>query len=129
MLKALYQNQDERLFSHMKAFFASIPYQLHQPSEKYYHSLFFVLFRLMGCRIAVETPHHLGRLDAMIELSDRILIFEFKLNQSADIALQQIHTKQYYQPYQALGKTIILFGVNFNTTQRNIVDWVSQTLT
>jgi hypothetical protein len=126
MLNALYDHEDERLFTQLKAFFASIPYHLHKPSESYYHSLFFTLFRLMGCRISAETSIHLGRLDAMIELPDRILIFEFKLNQSAEVALKQIHDKQYYQPYQALGKTIVLFGVSFNIKKRNIVEWVRQ---
>ena len=55
------------------------------------------------------------------------MIFEFKLNQSAEIALQQIRDKQYAQRYQAEGKEMLLFGVNFDTTERNIVEWKKET--
>jgi hypothetical protein len=66
-------------------------------------------------------------MDAILELKNRVLIFEFKLDKSADIALQQIHDKQYYQPYQSSGKEIVFFGVNFDTKQRNITEWKVET--
>jgi hypothetical protein len=117
------------MFTTLQSFFASIPYELHQPTEKYYQSLFYLIFHLVGYRTNAEVSSNRGRMDAVLELKDRVLIFEFKLNQSAEVALKQIHDKQYYQRYQNLNKSITLFGVNFDTTQRNIVDWVSQTLT
>ncbi len=112
-----------QMFEVLKTFFAVIPYQLHQPTEKYYHSLFYLIMHLVGYRVNAEVSTHRGRIDAVLVLKDRVLIFEFKLNQSADVALQQIHDKQYAQPYQQSGKPVLLFGVNFDTTARNIVEW------
>ena len=79
-------------------------------------------------RIGVEVHSNIGRIDAVIELKDRILIFEFKLDQSADIALKQIHEKKYAEPYQNSGKTIQLLGVSFSIKERNIIDWKSEIL-
>jgi hypothetical protein len=117
-----------QMFQSLQTFLAVIPYQLHQPTEKYYHSMFYLVFHLIGYRMSAEVSTNRGRMDAVLELKDRILIFEFKLNQSADIALQQIKDKQYAQRYQNQDKPIECFGVNFDTTLRNIVEWKQLTL-
>ena len=118
----------DKMFSALKTFYAVIPYELYQDNEKHYQTIFYLIFHLVGCRVNAEVSTNRGRMDAILELKDRILIFEFKLNKSADTALQQIHDKQYYQYYQSLSKTIVLFGVNFDTTQRNITEWKSETI-
>ncbi len=128
MIAALKKMDYEGVFEVLKSFFASIPYQLHQATEKYYHSLFYLIMHLVGYRVNAEVSTHRGRIDAVLVLKDRVLIFEFKLNQSADVALQQIHDKHYAQAYQQSGKPVILFGVNFDTTARNIVEWKMQTI-
>lgn len=128
LIKAIYANEYEKFFTILKRFFSAIPYQLHSPTEKYYHSLFYLIFHLIGYRVNAEVATHDGRIDAVMEFKNVILIFEFKLNQSASIALQQIHDKKYYAPYQNSSKKIILFGVNFDTTEKNITEWVSEEL-
>lgn len=118
----------EKMFSALKIFYAAIPYELHRATENHYQTIFYLIFHLVGYRVNAEVSTNFGRMDAILELKDRVLIFEFKLNQSAKIALQQIHDKQYYQSYQLLGKTIILFGVNLDTEKRNISEWKSEAI-
>ena len=43
-----------------------------------------------------------------------------KINSTADIALQQIRERKYYQAYELLGKKIILVGIAFDTELNNI---------
>ncbi len=43
-------------------------------------------------------------------------IVEIKFNQSAQIALEQIKTKRYYEPFIDQNKPIILMGLNFSKT-------------
>ena len=123
MARAIRDGNYSEFFKELKSFLASIPYDLHQPSEGYYHSIFYLIFHLLGYRIGAEVHTNLGRIDAVIELPDQILIFEFKLNQSAEVALKQIHDKQYYAPYVNMGKAIVLFGVEFSTELRNVKAW------
>ena len=62
----------------------------------------------------------------MIELDQRIFLFEFKLDGSADEALQQIVHTDYHRKYQLHGKPITLIGANFDSSQRKIGEWTSQ---
>jgi hypothetical protein len=78
---------------------------------------------LLGSYIHSEIHTNKGSIDAVIEQEGCILIFEFKINKSADVALQTILDKKYPEKYQNSGKVIQLFGVNFSTKDRNIADW------
>jgi small basic protein len=57
-----------------------------------------------------------------------IFIFEFKFNETAAIAFQQILDKQYANKYRASGKRIVGIGVNFSQEKRCIDDWENDTL-
>ena len=54
-----------------------------------------------------------------------VYIFEFKLDGSAQEALQQIQDKGYARPYEADGRTVNLIGVNFSSETGTIGDWVA----
>lgn len=41
----------------------------------------------------------------------------------AQIAIEQIRAKQYDLPFRNRGKTIVLMGIAFDQTQRNINEW------
>ena len=63
------------------------------------------------------------RIDLVVELPDKVYIIEFKCNQSATAALQQIRDKGYAEPYKQRGKRIILLGLNFSTEECNLAEW------
>lgn len=121
-------NQDlNSFFEVLKVLYANIDYDLQIASEKYYQTIFFLIFKLIGLQIHGEVKTNKGRIDAVIELDDHVYIFEFKINQSAAIALDQIHTTEYYQKYQLHNKAITSVGANFDTELRTISDWASET--
>ncbi|MFT5163907.1 MAG: hypothetical protein ACI9FJ_002504, partial [Alteromonadaceae bacterium] len=66
---------------------------------------------------------------AIAASSNIIYIIEFKLNDTKEAALQQIHDKQHAQKYLKSGKEIILLGVEFDQQTRNIGEFVQQHLT
>ena len=67
-----------------------------------------------------------GRIDAVVELKEAIFLFEFKLDGSADEALRQIITREYYQKYSLKGKPVTLVGVNFDSRKREVAEWRSE---
>jgi hypothetical protein len=69
-----------------------------------------------------------GRSDAVVHTKTHTFIFEFKLDESPEIALQQIIYKDYAQAFRHNNKEIIGIGINFTTEKRNIDGWVSQFL-
>ena len=75
--------------------------------------------------IYTEVEHHTshGRIDMLIKTADYIYIIEFKLDKSADEALQQIEDKQYAKPFEHDGRTIYEIGVNFSSKTRQIEEW------
>ena len=105
------------------SFFANIDYDLHLANEKYYQSIFYMIFLLLGLRTAAEIKTSSGRIDAVIELESRIFIFEFKLGGTAAIALQQSKDKAYAAKYRLHGKPITLVGANFDYQARKLTAW------
>ncbi len=69
--------------------------------------------KLVGTRIQAEVVVSGGRADAVAETGAGVFVFEFKYNQSPQVALEQIHAKGYHKPYMNLGKNVVLVGLNF----------------
>jgi hypothetical protein len=112
----------------MKSFFDNIPCDIQIESEKYYQTIFFIIFRLIGLFIEAEARTSIGRIDAVAQTEKYVYIFEFKLNRSSAEALKQIHDREYYQKYLGSGREIILIGAKFSTKKHNIADWKTEVL-
>lgn len=67
-----------------------------------------------------------GRADMVLKTDKFIYVMEFKLNGSVDVALKQIEEKKYALPYESDGRKIFRIGVNFDTTQHNILEWKAE---
>lgn len=126
LIDALQAHQLKQFFTILDIFFANVPYNIHLKHEKYYQSLFFLIFKLLGMRIDAEVSTNEGRIDAVIEDTTQIFLFEFKLDGTADEALTQIKANQYYQKYRLAGKPITLIGANFDSEKRKITAWKSE---
>jgi hypothetical protein len=112
----------------IKHFFDNIPCDIQIENEKYYQTIFFIIFRLIGLFIEAEARTSIGRIDAVAQTVKYVYIFEFKLNRSSAEALKQIHDKEYYQKYLGSGREIILIGAKFSTKKHNIADWKTEVL-
>jgi hypothetical protein len=122
--KMLNAGELDKVMSTLQSMFKTLPYFLpeHYP-EKFFHAAIHLLFAYMGISVHSEVCTSDGRVDAMVETMDRVYLFEFKLDESAEIALAQIHKKQYYQAFWAKGKPLIGVGVNFASGSKNIEEW------
>jgi hypothetical protein len=120
---ALRRKDWAQFFAVLRFFFADIPYNLHIKREKYYQSMFYLIFKLMGLQIDAEVKTNRGRIDAVIETEEAVFIFEFKLDGSAEDALAQIKARGYEEKYGLRG-TVYLVGADFSTQERGVVDWL-----
>lgn len=118
----------------LTAFLASIPYSMRRKSnelerERYFQYTFYLLLRLMSVyTVFVEQVQSEGRVDCIVETPKFVYIFEFKLDGSAQEALQQIQDKGYARPYEAERRNVNLIGVNFSSETGTISDWVEITV-
>jgi hypothetical protein len=119
------QSEDfEAFFDTMTAIFASIPYTINtKRDEAYFHTIFYLMISASGADADCETLTSEGRIDLSVEFPEKVYIIEFKCNQDAETAIQQIRDKRYADRYRQSGKKIILIGINFSTEQRNLADW------
>lgn len=121
--EALQAADFDQAFAILRAFFASIPYDIQMPQERYYQTVFYLVFRLLGLQTGVEVRSSRGRADAIVELAEGVFIFEFKLEGTPADALAQIRRQGYAEPYLGSLKPVYLIGVRFDLTQRTIAGW------
>lgn len=122
-IRDLLKGDVESCLERTRSFFASIPNDLDNKTEKHYQTIFYLLFRLMGQYVDTEVKSATGRADAVVKLTDAIYVFEFKFDGTPEEALTQIDNKQYAVPYQADGRKIVKIGVNFDSATRTIGEW------
>jgi hypothetical protein len=97
-----------------------IPYDIQIGNEKYYHSLFLSWMNVMGFKAQGEVLTGHGRIDAVLEQSDTIVVCELKYHSKTKTvtllrhAIKQIHDKNYYGKYLGKGKKIVLLSLAFS---------------
>jgi hypothetical protein len=78
----------------------------------------------MGFYVRAEYHTSQGRIDMVLQTADHTYVMEFKLDGTAEEALQQINDKSYTLPFECDGRQIVKIGVNFSSTTRNIERWI-----
>jgi hypothetical protein len=116
-------------FDVLGVFFAGIPYDIQLPQERYYQTIFYLVFKLLGLRVSAEVRSSRGRTDMVLELADAVYLFEFKLDAGAAEALDQIKQRGYAAPYRGGGRPVYLVGVAFDRSRRVLADWQVEILT
>ncbi len=124
LVDALLANDLEKVFNKvLKVFYAKVEYDIKIPHEKYYQTIFYIIFMMLGVRIKTEVKTNDGRMDAVVKTDTHIYIFEFKLDKSTKVALKQIKEKEYYNRYLLDKKILVCVGVNFDSSSGVISDW------
>jgi hypothetical protein len=124
--KDLINGNIEEFMTAIRAFFASIPYDLSDQTERHYQLVFYLIFTLMGQFVQTEVKSARGRADAVVKTADTVYVFEFKMdeNATAEKALAQINDKGYLIPYTADGRKLVKIGVEFSAEERGLSRWI-----
>jgi hypothetical protein len=111
-------------FHRLSSLFADTPYELVKDLENHYQNVIFIVSKLMGFYVKAEYHTSQGRIDLMLQTQDYTYVMEFKLNGTAEEALQQITDKNYTLPFENGDRKLVKVGVNFSSTTRNIDRWL-----
>lgn len=114
----------DSFFRRLQSFFADTPYELVRDLELHYQNVLFIVFKLMGFYTKVEYHTSEGRVDLVLQTDKYIYVMEFKLEGTAEEALEQINEKHYAQPFEADVRKLFKVGVNFSSQTRNIERWI-----
>ena len=116
--------QPDAFLRRLQSFFADTPYELIRDLEVHYQNVLFIVFRLVGFYVKAEYHTSEGRVDLVLQTDRYIYVMEFKLEGSAEEALQQIETKHYARPFEADSRQLFKIGINFDNNTRNIERWI-----
>lgn len=114
----------ESFMKRLDALFADGDYQVMGDAELYFQNAVWIIFKMIGFYCEVERHTTDGRMDMLIKTQGYIYIIEFKLDKSAEEALQQIKEKQYTKPFEQEKRQVYKIGINFSTKTRRIEGWM-----
>jgi hypothetical protein len=114
----------DAFFRRLQSFFADTPYELVKDLELHYQNVLFIVFKLVGFYVKAEYHTSEGRIDLLLQTDKYIYVMEFKLEGTAEEALQQIEDKQYALPFAQDSRKLFKIGVNFSNQSRNIEKWI-----
>jgi hypothetical protein len=114
----------DSFFRRLQSFFADTTYEAIREQELHYENVLFIVFKLVGFYTQVEYHTSKGRIDLVLQTDKFIYVIEFKLDGTAEEALQQIHEKHYALPFASDRRKLFKIGVNFSAETRNIEKWI-----
>lgn len=93
--------------------------------ERYFHYTFYLIMRLISVyTVYTEKVQSHGRVDCIVETPGYVYIFEFKLDGTADEALQQIEDKGYAREYEVDKRKLYKIGAVFSSKTGTIEEFL-----
>ena len=129
MVQAMRKGDTELVRRLFTSFLAETPYMMRpkkdqKDRELYFHYTFYLLMRLISCyTVYTEKQLSEGRADCIVETPQYVYIFEFKLDGTADEALQQIEDRGYAKAYEADMRTLYKIGASFSSKTGTVEEW------
>lgn len=124
LVQEIRSGQVDSFMQRLQSFFTDTPYELVRDREVHYQNVLFVVCKLLGFYTQAEYHTSRGRIDLLVQTDRFIYVMEFKLNGTAEEALQQINDRQYALPFVSDSRTVYKIGVNFSMETRGLEKWV-----
>ena len=130
--KALKQGDVNLAMQHMKSYLAGVPYvegfkeKLKDiaTAEGFFEYTFYLIFSMLNVYAKTQVKCAGGRADMVVWMPDAVYVFELKVHDTAQHALEQIDSHGYAIPYEADGRRVVKVGVQFDAEKRVPVEWV-----
>jgi PD-(D/E)XK nuclease superfamily len=91
--------------------------------EKFFHAIIHLIFTIVGTDVRSEVHTPTGRIDTIVVTKKRIFLFEFKINESADAAIECVRERRYAENLRHRNMPITAIGVSFSTKTKGVADW------
>ncbi len=129
VVMAMRKGETDNLKTLFTSFLSSIPYTMRRKEdekerERYFQYTFYLIMRLISVyTVYTEKVQSQGRVDCIVETPQYVYIFEFKLDGTADEALQQIEDKGYAREYDSDKRQVFKIGASFSSETGTIGEW------
>ena len=116
----------------MQAFLAGLPYvegfkkKLEEVAvvEGFYEYTFYLIFNMLNLFVRTQVKCRGGGADMVVYMPHATYVFELKMHESAQKALEQINEKGYALPYHTEGRRVVKVGLHFDLDSRTLDEWV-----
>jgi hypothetical protein len=82
-----------------------------------------LIFTMVGTDVRSELHAPVGRMDTVIITTNRIFLFEFKMNETAEAAIQCIKDRNYAASLRHRNLPITGVGVVFSPVTKGVAGW------
>ena len=130
ILDALENGDVEDFMRKMTSLLSSVTYRFQRKQdafecERYFQYTFYLIMQMIGhYNTMVEKETSEGRIDCVVECPDYVYVMEFKMDGSAQSALEQIRERGYTKPYLTDKRKVFSIGVNFSSEKGTIEEYV-----
>ena len=120
----------EEFMRKMTSLLSSVTYRFQRKQdafecERYFQYTFYLIMQMIGhYNTMVEKETSEGRIDCVVECPNYVYVMEFKMDGSAQSALEQIRERGYTKPYLADKRKVFSIGVNFSSEKGTIEEYV-----
>ena len=129
--RALRKDDTEQAMLELQAYMASLPYvegfkqklQDVATAEGFYEYTMYLIFTAFNDLARTQIKCAGGRVDMVVWMPNAIYVFELKVGDTAEAALQQIDDKGYAIPYQTDGRPVVKVGVSMNAETHTVENW------
>ncbi len=94
--------------------------------EKFFHAIIHLIFTMIGTDVRSEVHTGIGRIDTIVVTATRIFLFEFKLNEPAEAAIQCVKDRKYVENLRHRNLPITAIGVSFSTKLKGVAEWKTE---
>ena len=130
ILDALENGDVEDFLKKMTSLLSSVTYRFQRKQdafecERYFQYTFYLIMQMIGhYNTLVEKETSEGRIDCVVECPNYVYVMEFKMDGSAQSALEQIRERGYTKPYLTDKRKVFSIGVNFSSEKGTIEEYV-----
>lgn len=129
ILEALEENNIAKVIKIINDLIQSVPDQNYiKDKEKFFHAIIHLIFTMVGSDIRSEVHTPVGRIDTVVITPQRIFLFEFKMNETAEAAIQCIKDRNYAASLRLRNLPITGVGVVFSPETKGVSDWDKEEL-
>ncbi len=118
--------EPERWLPLLRSMLASVPYEEleYKTVEKSFHLMVYMVFLMLGIETRAEVSVAGGRIDMVAQTPRFVYVMEFKVDSTAQEALDQINSRDYALPYEASGRRVFKIGIPFSSATRTMGEYL-----
>ena len=129
--RALKKGDVNQAMEKMQSFLAGVPYvegfkeKLKEvaTAEGFFEYTFYLIFSMLNVYARTQVKCAGGRADMVVWMPNAIYVFELKVHDTAQHALEQIDERGYAIPYNTDGRKVVKIGVKFDIDTRAPEEW------